>query len=143
MVDDRWPQLEVVCGLEVIGNLDRLLELELSVAGGIAAVGNNALRKVWMGRIQAAGIELVSVVHPRAWVSSFARIGPGSAVLAMAVVGLDAQFGQGVIVNSGAVVGHDVCVDDLPTRGRCESGRWCSYRCCGLASSRLQRWLWC
>lgn len=76
-LDDRWPQLEVVCGIDVIGDLDSLLEPGLSVAGGIAAVGNNSLRKAWVERIKAAGIEVVSIVHPRAWISPSAHIGQG------------------------------------------------------------------
>lgn len=116
-LDDRWPQLEVVCGIDVIGDLDSLLEPGLSVAGGIAAVGNNSLRKAWVERIKAAGIELVSIVHPRAWVSPSAYIGQGSAVLAMAVIGTDAKLGQCAIVNAGAVVDHDVCIGDFAHLG--------------------------
>lgn len=53
-LDDRWPQLEVVCGIDVIGDLDSLLEPGLSVAGGIAAVGNNSLREARVERSIAA-----------------------------------------------------------------------------------------
>lgn len=116
-LDDRWPQLEVVCGIDVIGDLDSLLEPGLSVAGGIAAVGNNSLREVWVERIKAAGIEVVSIVHPRAWISPSAHIGQGGAVLAMAVIGTDARLGRGAIVNAGAVVDHDVCIGDFAHLG--------------------------
>lgn len=116
-LDDRWPQLEVVYGIDVIGDLDSLLEPGLSVAGGIAAVGNNSLREVWAARIKAAGIEVVSIVHPRAWISPSAHIGQGVAVLAMAVIGTDARLGRGAIVNAGAVVDHDVCIGDFAHLG--------------------------
>lgn len=116
-LDDRWPQLEAVCGIDVIGDLDSLLEPGLSVAGGIAAVGNNSLRKAWVERIKAAGIEVVSIVHPRAWISPSAHIGQGVAVLAMAVIGTDARLGRGAIVNAGAVVDHDVCIGDFAHLG--------------------------
>ena len=116
-LDDRWPQLEVACGIDVIGDLDSLLEPGLSVAGGIAAVGNNSLREAWVERIKAAGIEVVSIVHPRAWISPSAHIGQGVAVLAMAVIGTDARLGRGAIVNAGAVVDHDVCIGDFAHLG--------------------------
>ncbi len=116
-LDDRWPQLEVVCGIDVIGDLDSLLEPGLSVAGGIAAVGNNSLREAWVERIKAAGIEVVSIVHPRAWISPSAHIGQGVAALAMAVIGTDARLGRGAIVNAGAVVDHDVCIGDFAHLG--------------------------
>ena len=112
-LDDRWPQLALAFGMDVIGNIDSLLEPGISVAGAIAAVGNNSLREAWVSRIKGAGIELVSIVHPRAWVSPSAYIGQGSAVLAMAVIGTNARLGQGAIVNAGAVADHDVCIGDF------------------------------
>jgi acetyltransferase EpsM len=50
------------------------------------------------------------IVHPTAWVSPSARIGEGAVVLAGAVVNAGALVGPHVIVNSAAVVEHDVRV---------------------------------
>ena len=47
------------------------------------------------------------MIHPRASVSAPAHLGPGSVVLAGAVVNANASLHQGVLVNSGAVVDHD------------------------------------
>ena len=101
----------------MIRDLDSLLEPCLSVAGGIAAVCNHSLCVAWVERIKAAGIEVVSIVHARAWIRPSAQIGQGSAVLAMAVIGTDARLGQGAIVNAGAVVDRDVCIDDFAHLG--------------------------
>lgn len=116
-VDDRWPQLGAAFGMVVAGNIDSLTCHAQSVAGAIAAVGSNAQRKVWQEKIRAAGIPLVSVVHPRAWVSPSAVLGAGSAVMSLAVVGTEARLGQGVIVNAGAVADHDAIIDDFAHLG--------------------------
>jgi len=117
-VDDRWPALEAVCGMPVLGGLDRLAEYAATADGAIAAVGNNRVRRVWQERIVAAGgASLVSVVHPRACVSPSAVIGPGSAIMALAVVGAEARLGQGVILNAGVVVDHDVVMHDYAHLG--------------------------
>jgi acetyltransferase EpsM len=53
-----------------------------------------------------------TVVHPASWVSSQATLGPGTIVLANAVVNTGAVIGAHVIVNSGAIVEHGVRIGD-------------------------------
>lgn len=116
-LDDRWPELKVVCGLPVVGGLSHLADNAGATDAAIAAVGNNGLRRAWQEKITASDIALVSVVHPRACVSPSASIGSGSAIMALAVVGTEARLGAGVIVNAGAVVDHDVTLDDYAHLG--------------------------
>jgi len=58
----------------------------------------------------AAGLVPLTVIHPAATVSSHARIGAGSVVLAGAVINPDAAIGDNVIINTSAVVEHDCMV---------------------------------
>ncbi len=75
------------------------------------AIGDNAARR---REAQAIGAQrMATVVHPRACISTHARIGAGCFVAAQAVVAPGAQLGQGVIVNHAAVVDHDVRVGDF------------------------------
>ncbi len=112
-VDDRWPELRESFGLPVVANLAGLASMVGQVEGGIAAVGNNALREQWLAAIRSVGLPVATVIHPRACVSTSARIGEGTAIMAMAMVGVDVQIGEGAIVNAGAVVDHDACLEDL------------------------------
>lgn len=137
-VDDRWPHVESICGIPVIGNLESLTTLATTVDGAIAAVGNNALREAWQAKITHAGIPLQSIVHPRAWVSPSATIGPGSAIMPLAVIGTEARLGSGVIINAGAVVDHDATVEDFAHLGvgcnlaggvRVKAGAWLQAGC--------------
>lgn len=116
-LDDRWPEINLVCGMPVVGDLSHLAEKAGATDGAIAAVGNNGLRRAWQEKITASGISLVSVVHPRACVSASASIGPGSAIMSLAVVGAEARLGQGVIINAGAVADHDVTLGDYAHLG--------------------------
>lgn len=111
--DDRWPQLTESFGVSVVGKPGCLERLSGKVDAGIAAVGNNQLRRAWQEALAEAQIPLACVVHPRAWVSPSAKVGPGTAIMALAVVGTDARLGNGVIVNAGAVVDHDAEVGDF------------------------------
>jgi sugar O-acyltransferase (sialic acid O-acetyltransferase NeuD family) len=106
-VDDRWPELLETFGWPVVTDLAGLAALDIPVAGAIAAVGNNAVREQCVKAIHAAGLPLVSVVHPRACVSAAAVIGAGTAIMALVMVGVDAVIGKGAIVNANATVDHD------------------------------------
>jgi sugar O-acyltransferase (sialic acid O-acetyltransferase NeuD family) len=54
-----------------------------------------------------------TIVHGSAWVSPSASLGPGSVVLAGAIVNAGARIGRHVVVNTRAVLEHDVVVGDL------------------------------
>ncbi|HEY3523244.1 MAG TPA: NeuD/PglB/VioB family sugar acetyltransferase [Candidatus Limnocylindrales bacterium] len=71
-----------------------------------------ALRKALVARYEAAGASFAIVVHPTAWVSSTARLLPGTVVLAGASVNAGALVGSHAILNSHAVVEHHVTVGD-------------------------------
>lgn len=79
----------------------------------IVAIGDNTLRRRLMGQLGEEGFEFASVFHPRAFVSESAVVGPGTSVMAAAVVGTEARLGVGVIVNCGAIVDHHAQVGDF------------------------------
>ena len=92
---------ELLPGIQLL-NLDSALSANMSLH---IAIGNNVARQA---EAEALGINrLASVVHPRASVSAFSRLGAGCFVAAGAVVSPAANLGVGVIVNHGAVVDHD------------------------------------
>lgn len=116
-------------GHEVVGFLDDNLErhgqsvLGFPVLGAIAAwqdfsadalalgIGANHVREALMDRYPNA--EFITLIHPRATVSRFAKIGAGSMVAFGACVGPDATIGRGAIINTCASVDHDCHVGDF------------------------------
>lgn len=114
--DDRWPDLTEVNGIKVVSDIKGIAVLE-NINGAIAAVGNNKIRESWVQQIQAACLPLVSIIHPRACVSDTAKIGDGTAIMAMAMVGVDVTLGRCVIVNANATVDHDAKMGDFAHLG--------------------------
>ncbi|PRB75433.1 acetyltransferase [Pseudomonas sp. MYb185] len=112
-LDDAWPDVTEALGCEVRGKVADIAQFASCCEGAIAAVGNNSVREHWIGLIEQAGIELVSVVHPKAWVSPSAMVGAGTAVMAGAVVGTVSKVGKGAIINANATVDHDVVMEEL------------------------------
>lgn len=62
---------------------------------------------------EAVGGRPLTVRHPAARVSRFARMADGVFAAALSIVGPAARIGRGVIVNHGAVVDHDCVVGDF------------------------------
>src|SRR5690554_1932238 len=111
-VDDRWPALQESFGLPVVSDVAGLDKFVDKAQGAIAAVGNNEVREQWCKAIEQADIKLVVVVHLRAYVSAALVLGAGTAVMALAVVGVDAHVGRGTIIAANATLDHDAGLGD-------------------------------
>lgn len=102
-VPDSWRYAGT--GSDLVGRLQGL-------SGVVVAIGANSVRLDWHRRLAAHAAPLVSLVHPRAWLSHRAEVGPGTVVFAGAVVNVGARLGEAVIVNTGATVDHDCRLAD-------------------------------
>ena len=76
---------------------------------GVGSLNDRTLRPKLYDQAINCGFEMIAAVHPSASVSSFAKLGFGPAIMAMAVVNPGSIIGNNVIINSAAVVDHD-CV---------------------------------
>ena len=111
--DDAVPGMPQVLGLPVLGSLTDLTRLRAHAGYAIVAMGNNGIREALHVRLKAAGFVLATVVHPRAYVSASVILGAGTAVMALAVVGVDAQVGRAAIINANATLYHDAVLGDF------------------------------
>lgn len=100
----------VPVGQSVGGVPVRFAEIDAIMADGmIVCIGDNGMRRRRQNEAEAAGHTLVMlVVEPLRYFGE--APGAGTVVLAGAVVNDGARLGEGVIVNSAAVVEHDVIV---------------------------------
>lgn len=76
------------------------------------AFGNNAIRMAWLERLTQEEIPVPTLVHPSAYVSPCASLGPGTVVLPRAVVNTGVTVGGGCIINIGALIDHDCVIED-------------------------------
>ena len=68
---------------------------------------NLAARRNVTARIEAAGYQMPALVHPRAYVSAASSVGPGSFVMAGAIVDCKVTIGTAAVLWPGACVSHD------------------------------------
>lgn len=81
---------------------------------GLAAIGGSRGRDrlAIQALFRRRGLRLDKLVHPDASVCASARIGPGTQVLAQAVVAADARIGEACIVNHRGSVDHECVLGD-------------------------------
>lgn len=109
---------KLLCGLPVLGTDDVLAShapAAVTLANGIGGAGRpgtQGLRRTVQQRLEKQGWRFVTVRHPTAVVSQFARVAASAQLLATSVVQANADVGAGCIVNTGAIVEHDTRLGD-------------------------------
>jgi sugar O-acyltransferase (sialic acid O-acetyltransferase NeuD family) len=105
--DDRYPEIRETGPWRVSGTVSDLYNRTSEYGGVIVAIGDNDVRLRHHLALAEQRAVMASVVHPRAWVSSRSKIGPGVTLCAGSVVNVGAVVGAACIVNTGATVDHD------------------------------------
>jgi sugar O-acyltransferase (sialic acid O-acetyltransferase NeuD family) len=116
-LDDRCSgpdQLPHVLGWPVIGPLAKALDPTLldRFPAAAVAIGQSIPRLDWIEKLQHAGYALPVLIHPSAWFSPSAHVGPASVVFAQAAVQAQVSIGMGAILNTGCSIDHDVRLAD-------------------------------
>jgi UDP-N-acetylbacillosamine N-acetyltransferase len=144
-VDDREELLDTkVLGFPVFGNGEWLRQETSNSSVAVAlGVGENRSRQLLMERCTHWGIEILTLVHPAATVARTALPGPGTVVMAGAIINSEARVGAGVVINTGAVVEHDVEIGDYahvaPNAALAGASRLGALSHLGLGAVVLQR----
>lgn len=103
---DDAPQSDLLFEIPIKKNFNRK---KLQARNCIVAIGDNAIRKRIVTTLDT---NFIMTIHPNAIVSKFAKIGPGTQIMAAAVVNPDAIIGNHCIINTGAIVEHDCKLED-------------------------------
>lgn len=110
-LDDALP-VGNSTGCEILGSFEDYSLFLGDFANAVVAIGNNQTRLYLLRRLEHDGYLLPAIVHPRAFVSSGAKVGDGSVILTGAVIVTGARLGVGCIVNTLASVDHDCKLGD-------------------------------
>ena len=84
---------------DAVGGIDRLETVATDYDGVIVSIGNNDIRRKVINRVQRINAPLISLIHPRAFVSPTTTIGSGSIVLPGAVIHTSANIGISCIIS--------------------------------------------
>lgn len=114
IIDDN-PKLHGLSCLDykIIGQIDSLKKDSYPNCRVVIGTAKPDFRRKTFERVTSLGYELVTLVHPSAYIAHHAKVGSSSMILANATVRAGAKIGKGVLINTGAIVGHDCVVDEF------------------------------
>ena len=94
--------------LSIYSDSDELPKLidEHKIEGGIATIGNNKIRYGKNQILKAAGLQIITAIHPQALIDSPEHIGEGTIAEIGASIHPGAIIGEGVFLGGGSLVAH-------------------------------------
>lgn len=110
--DDRWPTLTQFSDYTVVGNIQSLYKSIVDYDGVIIAIGNNEIRAKLYLALVAQDANFISLIHPRAIISTRTKIGNGTVIMANVVINPYVVIGNNCIINSSSVIEHDCFIND-------------------------------
>lgn len=121
LIDSYVPAGTERFGYRILGTEKELARLiaELGIAGGVIAIGVNYVRCGMALRILEAAndFRFVPAVHPSAQIARGVSIGPGTVVMAGAVINTNSRIAEHCIVNTNASVDHDNVLERFSSLG--------------------------
>lgn len=111
-LDDSWLPGGIQAS-NLIGRTEHLAEHTHSFSHVIIGIGNNNVREKMHSQVLDQGMNLATLIHPKAFISASAQIGKGTVVFPGVVLGPNTRIGDNVIINCNSTVDHDGFVDDL------------------------------
>jgi sugar O-acyltransferase (sialic acid O-acetyltransferase NeuD family) len=112
-------------GLHVVGlygkerqeELSEILERQDSLANSTVgvhlAIGNNELRRKISGNIASENLQIVSAISKHAIIEGDSHLGFGVFIAPLVYLGIKSRIGSHTIVNTGAILDHDVNVSSF------------------------------
>lgn len=98
-------------GYPILGSFEDLYsQNDLSNMNFALSQGNNKIRYEAFENIKKRGGHIPTIIHPRAVVSRFSKLGEGVIVHANAVIDPDTKIGDNCIISFNAGIGHTTCV---------------------------------
>lgn len=113
-IDDDLNALhDKECSIKVLSTVD---DYEMQKNDEfVCSIGNSAIRKMIVEKLEARGAKFVSVIHPTAVVADTAQLGETVILYPFSLVSDNAIVGKGGIVNMYSSVAHDSVLGDYCT----------------------------
>lgn len=117
-LDDKAPN--------AVGKINEVSFYAPNYDGVIISIGNNAVRCDITEKLETIeGINVVTLIHPTAFVSKSATIGKGTVIEPNVTINANSKIGEGCIISVGVIVDHDCkigCFSHINAGAICMAG---------------------
>ncbi|NOX66213.1 MAG: acetyltransferase [Chlorobi bacterium] len=104
---------EIIMGISVIDNVDRLCEYyKKGIKNLFIAIGNNKTREEYYSKAVELGFNLPNLISNNSIVDDSAELGNGNIICANSFIGPEVKIGNNNIINTGAIVEHEVVLEN-------------------------------
>jgi sugar O-acyltransferase (sialic acid O-acetyltransferase NeuD family) len=115
LLDRNTPRGQSCFGYEILG-VEADLQ-SLGVAGYLIGIGDNATRAGVAALLESCGVQPVTAIHPSAQLARGVVVGPGTVVMAGAILNSNAKTGRHCILNTKSSLDHDSEMADFSSLG--------------------------
>lgn len=109
-VDDGKSIGEEINGVKVVGGVNDLSVLFTENKKIVLSIGNNKIREIVYKQAKEIGFEFPNFICESAYISPFATVGEGCAILNNVIIQNGSKVGDATILNPGVEVHHDSSV---------------------------------
>ena len=95
-----------------LGKIEEIEKFLDNYANAFVAIGNSKIRLELIERLVTIGYRIITLIHPKVYVSSSATIEKGCIIEPNAVVHSNVSIGIGCLISANAVVNHNAVVED-------------------------------
>ncbi len=112
-LDGSFPERKLIVDWQIVDVAENFFSYINQGTFFFVAIGNNDARRIWLEKLNKAGAQITTLIHPNAVVSARAVVSKGTLILAGAVVNILAYIGKGCIINTATTVDHDCKIGDF------------------------------
>ena len=111
--EDGAKKGESLYGTSVLGNLSvfQTEKFRKSMVRAIVAIADPRVKERIVNSLKGK-VEWETIVHPKAFISSTAKVGEGSIIQCFSAINANVVLGKHCIINSNCVIGHDTVIEN-------------------------------
>ncbi|WP_108063709.1 NeuD/PglB/VioB family sugar acetyltransferase [Poseidonibacter lekithochrous] len=116
IVDKSELKGNKILDYEVIASDDELKTVFTTCTNAVISVGqieSYSIRERIFNNLKFIGFNLPSIISPLAYVSRYSSIDEGTVIMHHALVNANAKIGRNCIINTKALIEHDVIIEDF------------------------------
>lgn len=98
-------------GIEIIGGFTDVSKF-IKDYDVFVGIGNNTIREKIQEQIEFLGASIPVLIHPHAVIGEQVFLGPGTVVMAGAIINCCTKIGKGCIINTASTIDHDNVIED-------------------------------